>query len=177
MKEKHDSSDLSADHSLPEPRQIRLTPGALAPGPDLSEIRVEIEFRELIVNEIANIPGQIVVAVDERNLGEDFFHQFEALTVAHEGGRRLVTGHHFPRGAAHRPMKDLQHECRGYQEPPLVPARLKQKERIFLISQNSDTSCRIDSIRELENINLYYAAGPQRLGKSTWPRSKVYNVT
>lgn len=47
---------LTAHHALPQSDQIGLTPSAFTPGRDLTQVLVEIEVCQLIVQEIADVP-------------------------------------------------------------------------------------------------------------------------
>lgn len=101
---------LAADHPLTKPNQIRLAPGALAPRRDLPQILLEIEVGQLVVNEVSNVPGQVIVAVDQRHLGEDLAYGLQSLL-----GRcqvcSLAIGWSWPNPSDPAPDRQYDHAC------------------------------------------------------------------
>lgn len=118
-------TNLSADHALPKPRQVGLAPGALAPGHDLPEVGVEVELGQLVVHEVAYVPGQIVVAVDEGHLAQGLAHLLEPLAAARRGRRLAKDGS----GAGARPHPHAQPQEQQQPEAAALEAQLADAMR------------------------------------------------
>lgn len=69
--------------SLLQPREVGVAPGARRPRQDLPEVLIELEVLELVVQEHPDVPGQVVVTVDQRHFLEQPSRELQSLF---EGG-------------------------------------------------------------------------------------------
>ena len=53
---------LSADHALFQPLEVGVRPGALAPGGHAPQVVREVDSVELVVDELPDVPGEVVVS-------------------------------------------------------------------------------------------------------------------
>lgn len=53
-----------------EPEQVRVAPGARRPRGNAPEVLVEFKILEIVVEELANVPGEVVMTVDQRHFLE-----------------------------------------------------------------------------------------------------------
>lgn len=60
------ATDLCADESGPQPRNVRVTPVRLGPGIDPAQVAAQVHLSQLIVYELPDVPGQIVVPATDR---------------------------------------------------------------------------------------------------------------
>ena len=71
--------ELGRDHALFEAAQVRVAPGAGRPGRHLSQIAAKVKVLQLILEELAYVPGQIVVAIDQGHLLQHVPHTLHAI--------------------------------------------------------------------------------------------------
>lgn len=69
--------------TLLQPRKVRVTPSARRPRHDVPEVLVELEVLEFVVQEHPDVPGQVVVTVDQRHFLEQPSRELQSLF---EGG-------------------------------------------------------------------------------------------
>lgn len=56
---------LSCNMTLSQPGKIRMGPGAVRPRRDVAQVLAELEVLEAVVQELADVPRQVVVTIDE----------------------------------------------------------------------------------------------------------------
>ena len=54
---------LGADPALADPVEVSVRPGAVAPRRDESQVVGEVDRVQLVVDELADVPGEVVVPV------------------------------------------------------------------------------------------------------------------
>lgn len=71
--------ELGRDHALLEPTQIRVAPRTRRPRGQFAQIAAEMKVFQLILEEFAYVPRQIVVAIDQWHLLEHVAHTLHAI--------------------------------------------------------------------------------------------------
>jgi hypothetical protein len=83
-----DRPELPADPAAPQPRDVGVHRGVEPRG-----VGREVQLREAVLQALADLPGDVVVAVDERDPGEEAPRPLEQAGVrGRRGGRRGRTG-------------------------------------------------------------------------------------
>lgn len=104
---------LTADHALSQSDQVGLTPRALAPGRDLAQVLVKIKLRQLVVDEVSDVPRQVIVTVDQRHLGKNLPNGFQSFARRRQE-RELPIGRTWPDFAHPGANRQYDHGCCPY---------------------------------------------------------------
>lgn len=59
-------SYLSPDHAPAQPVEVGVRPGARAPRRDVSQVVRKVDLVQLVVDELADVPGQVIMPVGRR---------------------------------------------------------------------------------------------------------------
>lgn len=98
--------------TLLQPLQICVAPHRRRPRCDVSQILPEVKILQSVVEELANVPGQVVVTVDEGHLLEEASGEFETLLEGCPRADLEGDGH------AHTCCRRQQED--GYYDPPVA---------------------------------------------------------
>lgn len=71
--------ELCRDHALFEPAQVRVTPGTRRPGRQFPQVAAKVKVFQLILEKLAYVPWQIVVAIDQWHLLQHVAHTLHAI--------------------------------------------------------------------------------------------------